>query len=443
MAGLRYRLNNVLSPHFPEKRLFIQSGGSTRYLRLTPLSQLLSSGMGMAAVAFLAIAGATVAVGLAGPEAGFNQSVVIQKAYQARLEELASERDQRAAEARSAQERFQVAMDQISRQQTAILQSVEERRELSTALDLMRQRLQDAVGQRDAVASANDRLLAQMNEVSKSLAGQNSSDLSQTLDTITAALNEAVAVRDAATADSAALTQQLAELELKDKINTQRQDEMVDQLEQAVSMSFGPLQKMFKNTNIDVDSLIATIRSSYSGQGGPLGQVSVGTRSFADPSVSTRFDRLMLDLDRMNLMRIASLKVPVAMPLHNEFRFTSGFGVRHDPKGRGTRMHTGVDLAGPKGTPIYATADGVVVAAGPESGYGNVVRIQHEFGFETVYAHQSKIMVRVGQQVSRGVQIGAMGSTGRSTGSHLHYEVRVNNAPVNPMTYLEAAKDVF
>jgi murein DD-endopeptidase MepM/ murein hydrolase activator NlpD len=106
-------------------------------------------------------------------------------------------------------------------------------------------------------------------------------------------------------------------------------------------------------------------------------------------------------------------------------------------------MHAGVDLAAPVGTPIYATADGLVVSAGRESGYGNVVRIQHEFGFETVYAHQSRITVKVGQEVSRGVQIGAMGSTGRSTGSHLHYEVRVNGQPVNPMTYLEAAKDVF
>ena len=106
-------------------------------------------------------------------------------------------------------------------------------------------------------------------------------------------------------------------------------------------------------------------------------------------------------------------------------------------------MHAGVDLAAPVGTTILATADGVVTDAGRESGYGNVVRVRHEFGFETVYAHLSKIRVKVGQQVSRGVQIGDMGSTGRSTGSHLHYEVRVNGQPQNPMTYLEAAKDVF
>ena len=106
-------------------------------------------------------------------------------------------------------------------------------------------------------------------------------------------------------------------------------------------------------------------------------------------------------------------------------------------------MHAGIDLAAPVGTTILSTADGVVTDAGRESGYGNVVRVRHEFGFETVYAHLSKIRVKVGQQVSRGVQIGDMGSTGRSTGSHLHYEVRVNGKPQNPMTYLEAAKDVF
>ncbi len=84
-----------------------------------------------------------------------------------------------------------------------------------------------------------------------------------------------------------------------------------------------------------------------------------------------------------------------------------------------------------------------MTSAGAESGYGNVVRIQHDFGFETVYAHQSRIRVKVGQQVSRGEQIGDMGRTGRVTGVHLHYEVRLNGRPVNPMTYVEAAKDVF
>jgi murein DD-endopeptidase MepM/ murein hydrolase activator NlpD len=440
MAGLRRRLNSVLCTHFPEKRLFIQSGGSTRYLRFDPLSQLLTGAAALVVVGWTAVATATVAIDLVGPNPGATRAVVIEGAYRARLEELAAERDQRAAEARSAQERFQVAMAQISRQQTSILQSVEERRELSNALDLMRKRLLDAVGQRDAVASANDRLLAQMNEVSASLTeGATGADLNATLGTVSAALAEAVAARDLATAERAELTEQLAELEIRARMNAERQNEMIDELEQAVAMSFGPLEELFEKTDLDVDSLIATLRSNYSGQGGPLGAVSVSTRSIEgdDGSLGRRLDSLMVDLDRMNLMRIAASKIPYAMPLRSSFRFTSAFGSRWN------RLHAGIDLAGPVGTPIYATADGVVVDAGRESGYGNVVRVQHEFGFQTVYAHQSRIRVKVGQQVSRGEQIGDMGSTGRSTGSHLHYEVRVQGQPVNPMTYLEAAKDVF
>ncbi len=438
MGAFRRWVNGVLSPYFPEKRLFIQSGDSTKYLRLTPLSQFMSGTASLAVVGWLAVATATVAIDFVDGTGG-SHAVVLQQAYEARLEELAGERDQRAGEARSAQERFQTAMTQISRQQTALLQSVEQRRELTTALDLMRLRLHDAVGQRDAATAANDRLVAQMNEVSESLNRTSSgADLDATLKTVTAALTEAVTARDTATAERVALSQQLADLELKMQVNTRRQDEMVDQLEQAVAVSFGQFEQLFKKADLDVDGLIASVRSSYSGQGGPLGaRTSLSTRSFDDPGLNTRFDQLMVNLDRMNLMRIAVDKMPLAMPLDTAYRFTSPYGRRWG------RMHAGVDLAAPRGTPIFATADGVVTAARRESGYGNVVRIRHEFGIETVYAHQSKIRVKVGQQVSRGVQIGDMGSTGRSTGSHLHYEVRVNGQPVNPMTYLEAAKDVF
>lgn len=391
-------------------------------------------------VGWVAVISATLAIEAVGPDHRLSSSAVLQSAYQQRLEDVAAERDQRAAEARSTQERFQVAMEQISRQQTESLKAVEERRELSTALDLMRQRLSDAVAQRDEVVAANERLV---NEVSASLGREaDGAGLTDTLGTVSQALSEAVSARDRASADRDVLTQQLADLELKARVDGQRQDDMIDELEQAVAMSFGPLEKIIGKTDLDVDGLLSTVRSNYSGVGGPLEGVSVSTRSMDGPS-DGRFDKLMLDIDRMNLMRVAVEKLPVAMPVKDTFRFTSPFGYRRDPKGAGRRMHAGADLAGPRGTPIYATADGVVIAAEQESGYGNVVKIRHDFGLETVYGHLSRIRVNIGQQVSRGVQIGDMGSTGRSTGSHLHYEVRVNDQPVNPMTYLEAAKDVF
>ena len=106
-------------------------------------------------------------------------------------------------------------------------------------------------------------------------------------------------------------------------------------------------------------------------------------------------------------------------------------------------MHSGVDWAGPQGTAIRATASGVVTHAGRRGDYGNLVIIQHDFGIETYYAHLHRLDVNVGQRVSRGDRIGGMGTTGRSTGVHLHYEIRVGGRPINPMTYIRAAQNVF
>ncbi|WP_299132193.1 DUF5930 domain-containing protein [uncultured Amaricoccus sp.] len=433
MAGFRRRINCALSGVFSEKRLFIQSDGGTRYFRITPLSQLMIGTTALAAAGWMAVATASVVSDFVATDARGGAAVELREAYQARLDELADERDTRAAEAHSAQGRFRLAMDQVSRQQTELLAAIEERRELSTALDLMRDRLRSVVAQRD---SANTKLLAEAK------AGESGDDLDETLRAVSGRLNDVAGARDLAETERARLAEQVADLRLRAEVNTRRQAEMMDQIDQAVAMSFGPMQKVFAEANIDVDSLLAKVRADYSGEGGPLSAPVMSSRNYDDGATS-RFDTMMVSIDRMNLMRIAAGKVPLAVPVHDTFRFTSGFGVRTDPKGRGRRKHAGVDFAAPKGTPILATADGVVVAAERESGYGNVVRIRHELGFETVYAHQSKIRVHVGQRVSRGEQIGDMGSTGRSTGVHLHYEVHVNGTAVDPMTFLEAAKDVF
>ena len=131
------------------------------------------------------------------------------------------------------------------------------------------------------------------------------------------------------------------------------------------------------------------------------------------------------------------------MPVKTSFRFTSAFVARTDPFGNFIRLLPGTDFAGAYRSPIYAAADGVVSHALPSSGYGKMVSLRHALGRETVYGHLSRIRVKMGQKVSRGERIGDMGSTGRSTGTHLNYEDRVDRKPVNPMTYLKAAKNVF
>jgi murein DD-endopeptidase MepM/ murein hydrolase activator NlpD len=124
------------------------------------------------------------------------------------------------------------------------------------------------------------------------------------------------------------------------------------------------------------------------------------------------------------------LGVPVAGPI------TSGFGMRVHPILQTQRMHTGIDFGASTGTPIKAAADGVVVVAGPRGGYGNTVILDHGNALATLYAHQSRIVVAEGQTVAKGTTVGYVGSTGLATGPHLHFEVRVNGNPVDPMKYL-------
>ena len=163
-----------------------------------------------------------------------------------------------------------------------------------------------------------------------------------------------------------------------------------------------------------------------------------GKKDARDP----RFLNLAAALGRMDAMERALAAIPTAMPAAS-MMMSSGFGYRADPFTGAAAMHAGLDFKGPIGTPILAAAKGKVVLAGFNGGYGNSVEIRHANGLVTRYAHLSGVDVRRGQMVERGVQIGRMGSTGRSTGSHLHFEVRLNGQAINPRKFLEANPDVL
>jgi murein DD-endopeptidase MepM/ murein hydrolase activator NlpD len=222
-----------------------------------------------------------------------------------------------------------------------------------------------------------------------------------------------------------------------------RNDAIFTRLEEALTVSVEPLDKMFREAGMDPDDLLGAVREGYSGQGGPLTPITFSTSGAAPSAEELRANAILGGLDQMNLYRIAAFRLPFAMPVRDAVRYTSGFGNRRDPFNGSSRQHEGQDLAGAYGTPIYATADGVVIHAGWENGYGRLVKIKHEFGVETRYGHLAQVRVEVGQKVSRGDRIGDMGNSGRSTGTHLHYEIRLSGTAINPMTFIKAAKNVF
>ena len=156
------------------------------------------------------------------------------------------------------------------------------------------------------------------------------------------------------------------------------------------------------------------------------------------------FKQLFNSWKKLDQLQDGVIAVPSEKPVKMDVSFTSGFGVRSDPFHAGAAMHPGIDLAGSYGTPIYATADGTVLRAGWNSGgYGNLVEIDHGRGITTRYGHMSAILVHAGDHITRGQQIGRMGSTGRSTGNHLHYEVRIDGRAVNPIPFMKSTDYVL
>lgn len=182
------------------------------------------------------------------------------------------------------------------------------------------------------------------------------------------------------------------------------------------------------------------VRNAAAGRGGPfipfrgrVGQVDGLGKSFA---------ALESALFRMEVLERTLVAIPSGQPAH-VLMLSSSYGYRHDPFTGASAMHSGLDFPGPLGTPILAAAPGRVVYVGQRSGYGNVVEVDHGQGILTRYAHLSGFTTKVGTQVAAGEQIAKMGSTGRSTGSHLHFEVRLNGVAVNPRRFLEAKADVL
>jgi murein DD-endopeptidase MepM/ murein hydrolase activator NlpD len=174
-------------------------------------------------------------------------------------------------------------------------------------------------------------------------------------------------------------------------------------------------------------------RLGLEGVGGPF--VPASAANDVDP----RFLELFATWRRLEAAERGIASIPSIMPVQG-IRFTSGFGGRSDPFQSRAAFHAGIDMAGPIGTPIHATADAIVGRAGTSNGYGNLIELDHGSGIATRYGHLSRIMVTAGDHVRRGQVIGLMGSTGRSTGSHLHYEVRIDGHAVNPLPFLQTGQ---
>ncbi len=192
------------------------------------------------------------------------------------------------------------------------------------------------------------------------------------------------------------------------------------------------LSAAFAETGLDPQRFVAATRQA---QGGPLLPIAKPQNPF-----ELRLNMVQTTIQQADRMQRIVAGLPIARPMPAEFETTSSFGARSDPFTRGWAMHTGIDFRAPTGTAVRVTAAGRVVEADYVGGYGNMVEVDHGNGLSTRYAHLSSIGVEIGQTLAKGDIVGRVGSTGRSTGPHLHYETRIDGEATDPLRFIRAGQ---
>src|SRR5579871_1510391 len=213
----------------------------------------------------------------------------------------------------------------------------------------------------------------------------------------------------------------------------------LDRLEQRQSLALAQIEARYENRARKLRGVFAALgltpRPTPTASGGPFVPTKV-------PSDSNTFERALVRIaiarDQSDQLSRSLAQLPVRKPVAGEIDISSPFGVRADPFLHVAAMHTGIDFRGDVGDAVHATAAGTVTAAGWSGGYGKMVEIDHGNGLSTRYGHLSQITVDIGDKVRPGQIVGRMGSTGRSTGPHVHYETRIDGEPVNPQKFLNA-----
>ncbi|HAA92192.1 MAG TPA: hypothetical protein DCS82_07505 [Rhodospirillaceae bacterium] len=287
-----------------------------------------------------------------------------------------------------------------------------------------------------------EQLVGKVEELEESLAKakQYKQAAEKDLQTVLGQLAKATGeIQDSAIKDKPLRDQTVALLNRLSVLHSSHEN-ILEQLSERTVGNIEEAEKLIAMTGIKVASIIKYVKSPTANQGGPMVPAS-GSGQLAD-GLSGTVMNVDSKLGRWQALRQVLGIIPLMSPL-DFYHLASPYGLRRDPFTKKRAMHYGVDLAGWVNAPVYSTAPGKVVFAGRKGRYGKMVEIDHGFGIRTRYAHLRRISVKTGQQLVHRQKIGALGNTGRSTGPHVHYEVRFEGKPLNPRKFIMAGRYVF
>lgn len=482
MAGtLVERVWAWLHETFPERQIYVRSDGRVQFFTFGPSLQATLAGLSLIFLGWVAFATVNVIFKDRIIEAKDHRYQQMQSAYENRVADLQLSYDELNGALVSAEDRFKTTADELQLKQNTIMTFLNEKHQVDATLaglttsgirigpDHAPAERGDAAGPSDGID--NSIPMSNLPPTPKAAAPAGASELPAMPQPIAPHPRTARPIKASfldfggavghltglifghSTPAPRALTLNFGAhpaLRVLDEQTTRiariglTETALMSRAQGEVAHGVAELQTVIRRAGINPDDYTRRFEGAH-GMGGPeIPLQDVRIEGIADQKFSDAFLRASAVLDQLNTLMSAMRHIPLTTPVAGgQFERTSGFGARIDPFTGRYSFHPGVDFAGPWGSLIESTAPGTVVFAGERGGYGNMVEIDHGFGIHTRYGHLSSILVQVGVKVPKGAPIGKLGSTGRSTGPHVHYEVWYDDVVRNPSTFIEAGRHVF
>ena len=417
--------------HFPQRHLFFRTKGRISYIPIPGRAQITL----------------VIVVALVGAWSAFSSVSLVFH------EKILASRDIDIADARRAyrgllgevseyQKKFATITLDLEENHVLMLNLVERNTVLQQNLKSVAYRLTMTDEERKDVIAARQNLKGQLREIEdrmNALANHNFT-LRDNLGTVEVDLQTALVERNRALFEGNRMRRHINDLETRLGELQEAELESVQRLTDRAVAYIESMEKVVRLTGLTADRLLEADTGLPRGQGGPF--IEVEPDALPADRLKANLSTLNARLQHSQALESVMRKLPLSAPL-DSFSITSRFGKRRDPINRKWAAHYGVDLGGVFKSPVYVTAPGVVTYAGWSGKYGRVIEVDHGAGLKTRYGHLHKILVKKGQQLKFRDKIGLLGSTGRSTGAHVHYEILFKGKAKNPMKFIKAGRHVF
>lgn len=436
--GMKYeregwRRRGVLMVHrwFPDRELMLRTEGRLTFVRVSRTTQICMT-------AGLMLFGAWLAFGTV----RFVQHEKIMAAKEDQITDARLAYRSLLVDVADYQSKYSAITGDLVENHALMMGLLEKNTTLQQNLISVKSRLKLTEEERQSIISTRENLKKEMLGIEKKmglLANHNFS-LKGNLDTVSLALQTAMAERNQARYESAGMRRKVKKLEIHLAELNRTEQETVKRLTERTADYIETMGKVVQLTGLKTDQLLPNRAQLPKGQGGPF--IAVKDDELPGAQLKANLEILESQLELSGALQEIMGRLPLSAPL-SSYYLTSKYGKRRDPVNKKWGMHYGLDMGSPFKSSVYTTAPGRVVFAGWKGRYGKLVVIDHGSGLKTRYGHLNKITVKKGQVVKFRDKIGLLGSTGRSTGPHLHYEIMFRGKSKNPSKFIKAGKYVF